>query len=103
MGTIRTCNWCGKQYDESTIFHGAGVMKTYKYCSARCEKAANQAEQEQKEARQRERAAHDARIAEIEAEGGFRAKLLKIWRIAKWTFWIVAGLIILLAILTDNK
>ena len=40
MGVIRTCNWCGKQYDESTIFHGAGVMETYKYCSARCEKAA---------------------------------------------------------------
>lgn len=99
MGVIRTCNWCGKQYDESTIF-GAGVKSTYKYCSARCEKAAEQAEREQNAARQREREARKQRIAEIEAEGGFKAKLIKIGRIIKWTFIILCVLVILLAILT---
>ena len=103
MGIIRTCNWCGKQYDESTIFHGAGVIETYKYCSARCEKAAKQAEREQQAARQQEREARKQRLANIEAEGGFRAKLLKIWRIIKWTFIIVIGLYILIAIITGNK
>ena len=103
MGVIRTCNWCGKQYDESTIFHGAGIMETYKYCSARCEKAAKQAEREQQAARQQEREARRQRIAEIEAEGGFRAKLLKIWRIIKWTFIIICALGFLLAILLGNK
>lgn len=103
MGVIRTCNWCGKQYDESTIFHGAGVTETYKYCSARCEKAAQQEKREQEAGRQREREARNQRLAEIEAEGGFRAKLLKIWRIIKWTFWIVVILGVLLAILTGNK
>ena len=96
----QVCNWCGKHYEYSNVGFG---YKSLEYCSARCENAAKQAEREEKAARQQEREARRQRIAEIEAEGGFRAKLLKIWRIIKWTFWIIVGLGILLAIFTGNK
>ena len=58
---------------------------------------------EEDAARQREREARKQRLAEIEAEGGFQAKLLKTWRIIKWAFFIVVGLLFLIAIIKGNK
>lgn len=96
------CPWCGKHWgNPNTVGEGWGPY--HGYCSARCEHAARQAKREEEAVRQQEREARRQRLAEIEAEGGFPAKLLKIWRIIKWTFWIVVILGVLLAILTGNK
>lgn len=102
MGRIDTCKWCGKQFDDDNARRSTGDINGG-YCSLKCKNAAQHARREQDAVRQREREARKQRLAEIEAEGGFQAKLLKIWRIIKWTFFIVVGLLFLIAIIKGNK
>lgn len=45
---LRTCKWCGKQYDTSQAFRG-GVSNNYSYCSVRCENAAKREQQKERQ------------------------------------------------------
>lgn len=95
-----TCKWCGKQFNYDSFSRGS---RSTEYCCGRCYNAAKQAEREEQLTRQREREDRKQRLAEIEAEGGFLANLLKFWRIIKWTFLIIVGLIIIISIIKGNK
>ncbi len=45
---MRTCKWCGKQFDEYQAIRG-GVRYNYSYCSKRCENAGERARKKEEE------------------------------------------------------
>lgn len=66
----RTCNWCGRLYDDKQAFRG-GVKGYQWYCSKRCENAANRNQQE-------EMARADA--ARNEAAGKLKGIIKSMWK-----------------------